>query len=219
MFRATDLNELRLGFLRNTYAPTSITPTQNLNAQYGIPMPFYGPPEGGLASIGIAGYTGMGGSASSSQPIDKYELSDAYTAIRGPHTLKFGFRIGLKFYYTQYLCTNCLGNFSFNNIYTEQPGFGATGSAVADVLLGIASSAQFRTLANEYSDGRDIQAYAQDRWRVNSKLTITAGVLYGYDPPVGKFEGGGAASCSTTRFPAALRSWSRRTRATQITIC
>jgi hypothetical protein len=57
-------------------------------------MPFYGPPEGGLASISIAGYTGMGGSASSSQPINKYELSEAYTAIRGPHTLKFGFRIG-----------------------------------------------------------------------------------------------------------------------------
>jgi hypothetical protein len=192
VFRATDLNEFRLGFLRNTYAPTSITPTQNLNAQYGIPMPYYGPPEGGLAAISIAGYTGMGGSASSSQPIDKYELSDAYTAIRGPHTLKFGFRIGLKFYYTQYLCTNCLGNFSFNNIYTEQPGFGASGNAVADFLLGVASSAQFRTDTNEYSDGRDIESYVQDKWRISSKLTLTAGVLYEYDPPGYEVRGSGS---------------------------
>ena len=69
MFRPTDLNDFRVGFLDNTYSPTSITPTQNLNAQYGIPMPFYGPPEGGLAAISIAGYTGFGGSSSSSQPI------------------------------------------------------------------------------------------------------------------------------------------------------
>jgi hypothetical protein len=193
MFRASDLNDFRVGFLRNTYAPASITPTQNLNAQYGIPMPFYGPPEGGLASISIAGYTGMGGSASSSQPINKYEISDAYTAIRGPHTLKFGFRMGLKFYYTQYLCTNCLGNFSFNNVYTEQPGFGASGNSIADFLLGIASSANFRTLANEYSDGRDIQAYAQDKWRVSSKLTVTAGVLYAYDPPGYEVRGRGSS--------------------------
>ncbi len=98
-------------------------------------------------------------------------------SIRGPHTLKFGFRIGLKFYYTQYLSTNCLGNFSFNNIYTEQPGFGASGNAVADFLLGVASSAQFRTDTNEYSDGRDIESYLQDKWRISSKLTLTAGVL------------------------------------------
>jgi hypothetical protein len=201
MFRASDLNDLRLGFLRNTYAPTSITPTQNLNAQYGIPMPFYGPPEGGLAAISIAGYTGMGGSASSSQPINKYELSDAYTAIRGPHILKFGFRLGLKFYYTQYLCTNCLGNFSFNNIYTEQPGFGASGNSIADFLLGIASSANFRTLANEYSDGRDIQAYAQDKWRVSPKLTVTAGVLYGYDPPGYEVRGRGSSVLFNDAIP------------------
>ncbi len=61
MFRATDLNEFRLGFLKNTYMPSSIAPTTNLNAQYGIPMPFYGPPEGGLAILSVAGYTGMGG--------------------------------------------------------------------------------------------------------------------------------------------------------------
>src|SRR4029450_12942727 len=90
----------------------------------------------------------IGSGGTTSQPFVKYELSDSYTAIPGAHTFKFGFRVGEKRFYNQLVCTNCRGTLSFNGVYTNQPGFGASGNAVADFLLGIGSSGQFRNRAH-----------------------------------------------------------------------
>jgi hypothetical protein len=181
--RPTDLNEFRLGYLRATARITNLESEQNLNSQYGITaFPDAGSPAGGLAVLSVAGFTAIGSGGTTSQPFVKYELSDSYTAIRGPHTFKFGFRAGDKRFYNQLVCTNCRGTLSFNGVYTNQPGFGASGNAVADFLLGIGSSGQYRNRANVYDFSRDYLAYAQDLWRVNSKLTLTLGVLWAYNP-------------------------------------
>ncbi|MBM3739451.1 MAG: hypothetical protein FJW39_27090 [Acidobacteria bacterium] len=151
--------------------------------KYGIrAFPDAGPPAGGLAVLSVAGFTPIGSGFTTSQPFVKYELSDSYTAIRGSHTFKFGFRVGEKRFYNQLVCTNCRGTLSFSGVYTNQPGFGASGNAVADFLLGIGTSGQFRNRANAYDFSTDYLGYAQDMWRVNSKLTVTLGVLWAYNP-------------------------------------
>jgi len=183
VFRPTDLNELRIAYLRATALTLNLTPDQNLNSKYGVlAFPDAGAPAGGLASLSISGYTGIGSGGTGSQPIVKYEISDSYTAIRGTHTMKFGFRVGEKMFYNQLVCTNCRGNLSFSGVYTNQPGFGASGNAVADFLLGIGASGQWRNRASCYEASRDFEAYAQDRWRVSPKLTLTAGLLYAFNP-------------------------------------
>jgi hypothetical protein len=67
-------------------------------------------------------------------------------------------------------------------VYTNQPGFGASGNAVADFLLGIGASGQWRNRASCYEASRDFEVYAQDLWRVSPKLTVTAGLLYAFNP-------------------------------------
>jgi hypothetical protein len=190
VFRPTDLNEFRLAYLRSTALTLNLTPDQNLNSEYGVlAFPDPGPPAGGLAGLSISGFTAIGSGGTGSQPFVKYELSDSYTAIRTAHTLKFGFRVGEKIFYNQLVCTNCRGSLSFSGVYTNQPGFGGSGNPVADFLLGIGSSGQWRNRASCYEASRDIQAYAQDRWRVSSKLTVTAGVQYAYNPAAHEIKG------------------------------
>ena len=183
VFRPTDLNEVRAGWLRATARILNLTPDQDLNSKYGVlSFPDAGPPAGGLAVLSVSGFTAIGSGGTTSQPIEKYELSDSYTAIRGAHTLKFGIRIGNKRFLNQLVCTNCRGTMSFSGVYTNQPGFGASGNAVADFQLAIGSGGQWRNRASCYEHSTDYEVYAQDRWRITPKLTMTAGLLYGYNP-------------------------------------
>ncbi|MCC6586398.1 MAG: carboxypeptidase regulatory-like domain-containing protein [Bryobacterales bacterium] len=183
IFKPTDLNDFRVGYLRSTASIINLESAQNLNSQYGITaFPDPGAPAGGLAVLSVAGFSAVGSGGTTSQPFIKYELSDSYTAIRGAHTFKFGFRVGDKRFYNQLVCTNCRGTLSFSGVYTNQPGFGASGNAVADFLLGIGASGQFRNRATAYDFSTDYLAYAQDLWRLSSKLTITLGVQWAYNP-------------------------------------
>ena len=190
VFRPTDLNELRLGYLRSTAQTLNLTPDQNLNSQYGVlAFPDPGAPAGGLAGLSVSGFTAIGSGGTGSQPFVKYELSDSYTAIRSAHTFRFGFHILDQIFYNQLVCTNCRGSLSFSGVYTNQPGFGASGNPVADFLLGIGASGQWRNRASCYEASRNIEGYAQDRWRVSSKFTVTAGVRYTYNPAAYEIKG------------------------------
>jgi hypothetical protein len=103
--------------------------------------------------------------------------------------MKFGARVGEKMFYNQLVCTNCRGNLSFSGVYTNQPGFGASGNAIADFLLGIGASGQWRNRASCYEASRDFEAYAQDRWRMTPNVTVTAGVLYAFNPAPWEIKG------------------------------
>src|SRR5260370_460716 len=78
-----------------------------------------------------------------------------------------------KTFYNQINCNGCRGILTFKGAYTRQPGFNATGSAVADFLTGVVSGAQLRNLANEKDVGRDLEGFAQDRWRISARLSLT----------------------------------------------
>lgn len=185
MFSAGNLNELRAGYVRNTSLREAVQSNDDLNAQFGIPFPYPGPNVGGMAALTIAGFTQIGTTqhAPFFQYINKYELSDSYTAIRGAHTLKLGFRAALKLFQNQKNSNWGRGWLDFNGVFTRQPGFNASGSAIADFLTGVANTAQLGSVTNEKDIGRDIEWYAQDKWRVSSKLTVTFGVRYEYNPP------------------------------------
>jgi hypothetical protein len=186
VFSPTVINEFRVGYTRTAAVRDLLGSDTDYNSQFGIPFPFQGPHMGSLAFMGITGYTGLGGAAAGGpyfQFVNKYEIADSVTLIKGAHSLKFGFDGRLKLFHNQWSSNFGHGSETFSGVFTQQPGFGATGSSVADFLLGTALNASFGNIVHEKDIWRDYEWYVQDKWMVSSKLTVSAGVRYFYNPP------------------------------------
>jgi hypothetical protein len=186
IFGPTTINQFNTGYTRTVNATDLLGANTNYNGQYGIPLPFQGPHTGGLAYLGITGYTGLGAAASGGpyfQFVNKFELTDNLTVIRGAHSLKFGVSGRLKLFHNQYSMNYGHGAMTFSGAYTRQPGFAASGSSIADFLLGVASDANQGNIVHEKDIWKDIEWYAQDTWTVSPKLTVSAGVRYFFNPP------------------------------------
>jgi Carboxypeptidase regulatory-like domain len=186
IFSPTTINELTLGNTRTVSTRDLLGSDTDYNGQYGIPFPFQGPHMGSLAFLGIAGYTGIGSAAAGGpyfQFVNKFEVSDNLTVIRGKHGLKFGFNGRLKLFHNQWSSNFGHGAENFTGIYTRQIGFPTSGNSIADYLLGVANDASFGNIVHEKDIWRDLEAYVQDKWAVTPKLTVSLGVRYFNNPP------------------------------------
>ncbi len=183
VFSGSVLNEFRGAWQRSFlgYFP----PFQNipLAQQLGIPNANVSPTLGGGALIGGYNgqleYTGDGGPYL--VPENTYQISDAFTWIKGSHSLKIGAnaiwrQVNLfrpqngKGYFL--LCGNGTGN-------GDGCAAGSTGYEVSDVLAGFVDSYSIGSQTGyfgtrSWEDG----FYAQDDWRVNKRLTFNLGVRY-----------------------------------------
>lgn len=134
-------------------------------------------------SIGMIGYAGTGGAVNaytaSNQPM--WDISNTTTWVRGSHTLNFGVNYR-RWWLQRDLATGFLGNYAFN--------VGFTGDRVADMLLGYYSGvgifqpAAF-SVPGAAGNPREfnfmyVAPYFQDDWRVNSRLTVNAGMRWDY---------------------------------------
>ncbi len=115
-----------------------------------------------------------------------YTLADDFSWIRSRHSLKFGFD-GRYYRPAAKVQATPNGGFTFANQFTNQPGVSGTGSAVADLLLGLPTNVRATQLAESngwvslkyYYYG----FYVQDEFRANSKLTLNLGLRYEYQTP------------------------------------
>jgi hypothetical protein len=103
-----------------------------------------------------------------------YQWKDDMSWSHGTHNLRFG---AAYMYTKKYQPTdqNIGGNFAFNGT--------ATGSGLADFLLGYAASFQqpsYRTAVNIAN--HTINLYAQDDWRVTKRLTLNLGLRWEWLP-------------------------------------
>jgi hypothetical protein len=107
-----------------------------------------------------------------------YMESDAVTLIRGRHILKFGGEFN-KLQQNQSWSDWNPGSFSFSGIFSQDPqNPSATGMGYADFLLGLPDN-----WGDSYTPrygGRDwnLQAFAQDDFKISSKLTLNLGVRW-----------------------------------------
>ncbi|MCA2966202.1 MAG: TonB-dependent receptor [Acidobacteriaceae bacterium] len=183
IIRANLLNEVRGGF-----ATQDAISTFGLNGktfdgpallkQVGMQGIRNDPPAGSqIPNIQINGFTSTGEGRESVTRSRNLQFSDNLTWIKGRHTYKFGADIRRlrTTDITSFTTGDDMGEYSFNGQYT---GYG-----VADYLLGVPNAT---VLANT---GRDVDGvtvhygfYAQDDFKVNSKLTVNFGVRYEIHP-------------------------------------
>lgn len=138
-------------------------------------------------AISASGYSAQGWSSGiNTFGLIVHSFQGSATKISGNHTIKFG--TDVRFHSSrQDRGIDLGGNYTFNNGYTRGPNAntaGATaGDSIASMLLGTPASGSFGTFlevkgANEY-----FALYAQDDWRVTSKLTLNLGLRYELELP------------------------------------
>lgn len=184
----TMFNELRLGYSKFD-TRFDIPFTENLNPELGIKNSpgeqlNDGLPNNGFTRFTPTAFAEMGPRSfwPNFNNLRNIMLTDGLVLQRGRHAIKVGgevrrlniFRNAARFR---------RGQFAFSGAYTsQQPNNGTsrgnTGNGMADMILGMVSGGSYGN-----NQGEDIVSwyyggYVQDDFKVNSRLTINAGVRY-----------------------------------------
>jgi hypothetical protein len=155
--------------------------------------------QSGFPDVTITGYTGLG--VPNWMPLfrtdETYSNSDNLIWTKGAHELRFGFdlvRHHLNHWQPELSNGGPRGLFDFNGQTTVLNGGAAPNqyNAYAQLLLGYADDVQ-KGLQYILMTGREWQFgwYAQDRWQVSPKLTVTLGVRYEFYPLMTRADGKG----------------------------
>ncbi|HUK16899.1 MAG TPA: carboxypeptidase regulatory-like domain-containing protein, partial [Bryobacteraceae bacterium] len=195
------VTESRVGFTRLVTSRIGANPGTDLFQQFGIGG--YDPTtattnNGGLPQIGFSnGYPTVG--AVDWVPTKEYnnvwDLIQNVAISKGAHAFKFGFEFrSVKFPFFQ--VPDPHGNVGFSNNETAFPSgnnasngssiSSLTGDAMASALLGVVDSANISTTNFVSSQKVAYAAYAQDDWKISSKLTLNLGVRYELFSPIGE---------------------------------
>jgi hypothetical protein len=189
----TVLTETRVAFSRLVTSRTQANPDVDQFAAFGIggynPT---GPLNGGLPSTNIDRYSGFGASdwLPSKEYNNVWDFIQNMSIQKGSHSIRFGGEYRpIQFPFFQFPSPH--GNWTFNRTETSFPNgtdalSNLTGDGYASFLLGRVSQGQMST-TNFISSQKSAWAfYAQDDWKVNSKLTINYGVRYELFSPIGE---------------------------------
>jgi hypothetical protein len=175
------LHELRLGYNRPVYlilqeGAFETDYARNLGLQNLLTDPI----GWGVPQVNLTGFSGIGTDANpTTQVSNVYQLVNHFSFTGSAHSLKFGtdFR---KTNYNDRSERNVRGSFGFTGALSADPARASTtGVSVADLLLGLPLTAtgSNTSLAGNFN-GFSYAFFAQDDWRVTSRLTLNLGVRY-----------------------------------------
>jgi hypothetical protein len=121
--------------------------------------------------LGVTGGFNIGGNTQSLATFvtNSYQVSEDLNLVRGNHQ----FAVGGNFAYwtvDQFAVNQDTGNFTFNGQ--------ATGLGLADFMLGRVSSFQQGSPTDWATTQTYVGVYAQDAWRMSSRLTVNAGLRW-----------------------------------------
>ncbi|RZU39374.1 TonB-dependent receptor-like protein [Edaphobacter modestus] len=139
----------------------------------------------GLPLVQIGGSVGIsqfGSTGTSRESQNVYQILDNLTFSKGKHSIKYGVAFqNVRFYYTY--ADSPRGNFTFNGHYTKIPGTSLS-SGVADFLTGRVANAYITNAPGIHDQQWYNSAYAQDDWRLTSKLTLNIGLRWDFYQPL-----------------------------------
>jgi hypothetical protein len=165
------LNEFHLSYMRNANAvgqPKGGVGTSLASQGFSGIVPLK-PSTEGIENVAFNDFTMGVDTTAIVQAENIYEVSDAFSRIVGKHGLKAGGEIHANQINTHPdVIFN--GSFAFNG--------SETGVDFADFLLGVASSYTQGQAGNFYNRNLYVAAFAQDSWKVSSKLTVNYGVRW-----------------------------------------
>jgi Carboxypeptidase regulatory-like domain/TonB dependent receptor len=183
IFSPTMLNEIRAGFVRNYDLTNPTLIGSNILSAVGIEgVNTTGVPNPpgfnitGITTTQLSGSGSIGGDNANLGVDTDYQITDNLSWTHGAHFFKFG---GDVIYdqvagYSQ--PTSIYGTYNFTGTYT---GFG-----YADFLLGIPQTTQLALpIPESHLRGKIYSLYAQDQYKVSSRLTLNYGVRYEIQTP------------------------------------
>jgi hypothetical protein len=204
-FSPTLINEVRLGFnYLHTTRSGPVAGETGIPAEYGIQDVPQGDLNGGLPAFGINGLATLGSNSflPSNETSQTLQLTDDITKIYGKHTFKMGFEWQhVKFTTIQPPWSH--GEYDYNGAFTDVPA-GTTGNTGrADFLLtptaatvpngisyvGGSSNVYLSNIFLTDDIKQYYGGYANDSWKITSKLTLNLGLRYDFFGLVGDGHG------------------------------
>jgi hypothetical protein len=130
-------------------------------------------------SFATDNYSGWDSTKNWNEWHDNGSLSDTLTWVHGSHSFKFGYDFE-RLQVTQQAYNTQGGTFAFSRLETAVPGdnSGASGNAFASFLLGAVDSGSFQTGLKPVYIYPYHAFFAQDDWKVTSKLTVNLGIRF-----------------------------------------
>jgi hypothetical protein len=189
----TLVNELRGGFAGNRIGFNNSTPTAQATTiaqETGLlPLiqalgPLYTLPAGDdVPNFQIAGFQSTGGTGTVTKPLHNgtKEITEALTWTKQNHTLKFGMDYRyMTGYYPNVFATQREGVYQF----TGSSATSAIGNPFAAFLQGVPDATQLASVVepNTQAYAPAYAVFAQDDWKVSSRLTLNFGLRYEYHP-------------------------------------
>lgn len=192
------INEARFSYLPNNIDLQAFFQGTDFYSQAGVPgfedtghRPGV---AGSFPDFSWSGYASLSGSTFDQRPktqdLKVTEFNDSVTWIKGPHILKFG----TQFRHWVPLFTDSgvyEGQWTFNGSITQNSARPAgTGDAFADFMLGTPFSVGRNFPADWFGGYANYwHFYAQDDYKVNSRLTLNLGLRYEYSPWLNGYKG------------------------------
>jgi hypothetical protein len=174
IFTPTTINTARFGWSRMFVYAENWDAGLNLPTQLAIPgvLVAGAPSSDGLPVMTFAGNSSIGDAGNSPTQIgtNNYQWDDNVNLVRGKHSLDVGAEV-VRLQYNMFQTADEHGLMNFGTVYS--------GLAWTDLLFGAPKSGIY-----QYQSGTrgfrqtDLSFYAQDNYKVTSRLTLNLGVRY-----------------------------------------
>ncbi|MDQ6701007.1 MAG: TonB-dependent receptor [Acidobacteriota bacterium] len=172
VFTPAVINESRIGFIRTADRETGAHAGRDYAAEFGVTGVTTEPKLIGIPRFTVRDLVAIGDGAN--MPVEftvnNIQLGDTLTVVKSKHLFKFGGEY-LRTQFLQPYYNNNRGTFDFLGRWTTQP--------FADFLLGLpeTTSRQIGSTPN-YLYSTNYSLFAQDDWKIASKLTLNLGLRY-----------------------------------------